>query len=105
MGNLRLDLRTSGVRNRQKAFALRVSGDSMIKAGIYDGDIVIIENAQPENNSIVAALIDGETTLKRFIQEPGSDPYLKAENPAYPDLLPVMNLQIQGLARSILRSL
>lgn len=52
-------------------FALRVSGDSMINAGIFDGDIVIVrQQAVAENGEIVVALIDGEdTTIKRFYRE------------------------------------
>ena len=105
ISNLQLNVRTLGVRDRQKAFAFRVSGNSMIRAGIHDGDIVIIENAQPENNNIVAALIDGETTLKRFIKEPGNDAYLKAEDSNYSDFLPATDLKIQGIARSVVRNL
>lgn len=52
-------------------FILKVSGDSMINAGIYDGDIVIVEKGSTANNGeIVVALIDGEyTTVKRFYKE------------------------------------
>ncbi|HJT80200.1 MAG TPA: S24 family peptidase, partial [Chthoniobacterales bacterium] len=51
---------------------------------------------------IVAALIDGETTLKRYVVEHGR-PYLKAENRAYPDLLPARELRIQGVMISLVR--
>jgi repressor LexA len=53
----------------------------------------------------VAALIDGETTLKRFVQQGRKAPFLKAENAAYPDLHPVADLTIQGLAKAVVRSL
>ena len=53
----------------------------MIDAHILDGDIVILEDRKDvQNGDIVAALIDGETTLKRYVMEHGR-PYLKAENP------------------------
>ena len=55
-----------------------------------------------EVRDIVAALIDGETTLKRYIVE-GGRPYLKAENPEFPDLLPVQELVIQGVMIAMLR--
>lgn len=106
IGSLQIDVTTSGVRNHPKAFALKVRGESMIDAGIFDGDIVIVEPGEPQNNSIVAALIDGATTLKRYIKTHSSAaPYLKAENANYPDLVPINELLIQGIARSIIRCL
>ena len=105
IGNLQLDIETSGIRNRQKSFALKVRGESMIDAGIYEGDIVVLEATEPHNNDIVAALIDGETTLKRYIYANGGPAYLKAENPDYPSLHPANELVIQGVARSIVRNL
>jgi repressor LexA len=51
---------------------------------------------------IVAALIDGETTLKRYVVEHGR-PCLKAENPRYPDLIPARELKIQGVMVSLVR--
>jgi repressor LexA len=54
------------------------------------------------SGDIVAALIDGETTLKRYVLEHGR-PYLKAENPLYPDLTPARELRIQGVLISLLR--
>lgn len=105
IGRLQIDVETSGVRRNRRAFALKVRGESMIDAGIFDGDIVIIEPGLPKNGDIVAALIDGETTLKRFMQKPGHPPYLKAENPDYPQLHPVAELVIQGTAKAVVRSL
>lgn len=77
----------------------------MIDAGIYDGDVVIVESTLPRSGDIVAALIDGETTLKRFMQRAGQTPYLKAENPNYPDLYPSNDLIVQGVVKSVVRSL
>lgn len=105
IGNIQIDVSTSGVRNRSEAFALKVRGESMIDAGIHDGDIVIVEKGDPAHRDIVAALIDGETTLKRYIKEPGITPYLKAENGKFPDLMPLSELIIEGIARSIVRCL
>jgi repressor LexA len=66
-----------------KQFALRVKGDSMIDAGILDGDRVIVkQQAAVENGDIVCALIDGEATLKRFFKKDGVVT-LKAENDKY----------------------
>lgn len=86
-----------------RVFALEVRGDSMTGAGILDRDIVILELAEPRHRDIVAALIDGETTLKRFLIQRGR-PFLRAENPAYPDLIPAHELVIQGVMRALLRT-
>ncbi len=75
----------------------------MIGAHILDGDIVILEDTKEvQNGDIVAALIDGETSLKRYVVEHGR-PYLKAENPRYPDLVPARELKIQGVMVSLIR--
>ena len=89
-------------RRSPQSFALRVRGDSMIDADINDGDTVIIEPGQPKHGDIVAALIDNETTLKRLIKQ-GGKVFLKAENKNYPDLIPVNELVIQGLAKTVMR--
>jgi repressor LexA len=67
-------------------FAVRVQGDSMIGAGINDGDIAVVrKNPYPENGDIVVALIEDEVTLKRFIRR-GSTLILRPENDEYPDI-------------------
>lgn len=86
------------------AYGLRVKGDSMVGAKIFDGDIAVVEFRTPENNDIVVALIDGENTLKRFIRN-GQSVHLKAENPKYPDLIPVEELNIQGVVIGVYRSM
>src|SRR5213079_153589 len=93
----------ANVLKNRGIFALRVRGDSMIDAHIIDGDIVILEDSKEvHNGDIVAALIDGETTLKRYVMERGR-PYLKAENPRYPNLIPARELTIQGVMVSLVR--
>lgn len=68
----------------------------MLDAGILPGDVVVVEPAPaPKENQIVAALIDGESTLKRLVRV-GGKWFLKAENPAYPELHPRSDLVIQG---------
>jgi repressor LexA len=105
IGRLQIDAHTAGIRRARRAFALKVRGDSMVNAGIQDGDIVILEHGQAKDGDIVAALIDNETTLKRFIQKSGRHPFLKAENPRYPNLHPVSELVIQGVAKAVVRNL
>jgi len=70
----------------------------VIKAGrILDGDWAILDHSrEPRPGSIVAAYIDGKSTLKRFLIRQGK-PYLKAENPRYPDLIPCEELMVQGV--------
>lgn len=102
-GHVSLDSRTANVSKNRGTFALRVRGDSMIGAHILDGDIVILEDSKDvHSGDIVAALIDGETTLKRYVVEHGR-PYLKAENPRYPKLTPATELKIQGVMVSLVR--
>jgi repressor LexA len=102
-GHVSLDAYSANVTKNRSRFALRVRGDSMIGAHILDGDIVILEDSKEvHNGDIVAALIDGETTLKRYVVERGRL-YLKAENPRYPDLIPARELKIQGVMVSLVR--
>ena len=102
-GHVSLDHHSANVSKTHGTFALRVRGDSMIGAHILDGDIVILEQSKEVHNSdIVAALIDDETTLKRYIVDRGR-PYLKAENSRYPNLIPARELKIQGVMVSLVR--
>jgi hypothetical protein len=63
-GCLHVDLDTLGIPRNARTFALKVRGDSMTGAHILDGDIVILELKPPSHGRVVAALIDGESTLK-----------------------------------------
>lgn len=102
-GHVALDSDSINASRAARTFALRVRGDSMIGAHILDGDIVILEDRQTaRSGEIVAALIDGETTLKRYVTERGR-PFLKAENPSYPNLVPARELRIQGVMISLVR--
>ncbi len=74
----------------------------MTGANILDGDIVVLEIREPRSGDVVAALIDGETTLKRYLLK-GPQPFLKAENPVYPDLLPARELIVQGVMVALVR--
>ncbi len=99
---LTIDAETLELPANARTFALRVRGDSMVGAGILDGDNIILEFRDPQHGDIVAALIDGETTLKRFLVK-NRRPYLKAENPKYPDLIPAQELVVQGVMVGLLR--
>ena len=101
-GCISVDVLSIGVSGRAKTFALKVRGDSMIDAHIMDGDHAVLELREPRHRDIVAALIDGETTLKRYIVN-RNRPYLQAENENYPDLIPARELVIQGVMVALLR--
>lgn len=102
-GCLSIDIASLGIRPTARTFALKVRGDSMINAHICDGDTVILEFREPRRGDVVAALIDGETTLKRYVLE-SRKPYLRAENDDYPDLIPARELVIQGVMIGLLRN-
>ncbi|HJR91620.1 MAG TPA: transcriptional repressor LexA [Acidimicrobiia bacterium] len=87
-------------------FMLRVKGDSMVEAGILDGDLVVVRR-QPDANDgeIVAAMIDDEeATVKRVFRREGQV-VLHAENPAYPDMVFSDGVSILGIVVSVLRRL
>ena len=77
----------------------------MVGKHIFEGDVVIVEpRTQPKNGDVVAALIDGESTLKTLMARNGK-PYLRAENPKYPNLVPAGELVIQGVVVTVIRKL
>ena len=76
-GCVSVDIESIGYKPTRNAFALRVTGDSMIGRHILDGDFVVLEHGpDPRNGQVVAALIDGESTLKTFVVK-GGKPYLQ----------------------------
>jgi len=102
-GCVLIDVNTLGIKPTTRTFGLKVHGDSMIGKSIVDGDIAIIEHGvQPRPGDVVAALIDGQVTLKTFLMQRGK-PFLRAENPRYPNLIPQEELQIQGVMVALIR--
>jgi repressor LexA len=98
-----IDVETLGIKPTARTFGLKVRGDSMLGRNIVDGDIAIVEHGvQPRPGDVVAALIDGQVTLKTFVMQRGK-PYLRAENPRYPTLVPQEELQIQGVMVALVR--
>ena len=98
-----VDVASIGFKPTRNTFCLRVKGDSMIGRHICDGDIVVLEHGpEPRHGQVVAALIDRKSTLKTFVQK-GAKRYLKAENPAYPNLIPAEELMIQGVFKGLIR--
>ena len=81
-----LDLVEHLIRNRAATFLMRAVGHSMQDAGIFDGDLLIVDRSvTPRSGSIVIAAIDGEYTVKRLKREHGAV-WLEAANPDYPPL-------------------
>ena len=86
-----------------ECFALRVVGNSMIDAGIFEGDHVIVEKkAKIKNGDIVVALLNGETTVKRYQQKSGKI-YLIPENSTMKPIEVTGNLEIQGKVTGLQR--
>jgi repressor LexA len=91
------------VRDRASTFLLRVKGDSMINAGIQEGDLVVVDRSKaPKVSDIVVGVLDGEYTLKRLRRDKGKY-YLQAENPEYPDLFAMDELKVAGVVVSVIR--
>ena len=87
-------------------YALTVDGDSMIKAGINDGDTVIIRRTEHANNGdIIVALVDGEEVTLKRLRRAGGKIVLEPENDDYePRILEPERVQIQGILSSLMRS-
>lgn len=100
----RMTVGNVGVKNPQSSFLLRVRGDSMKDAGIFEGDLVIVDNnKQAKNGDVVVAFVDHEHTVKRYVKEKDGTIYLKPENSAYSLIHPKEKLQIQGVVTGLLR--
>lgn len=100
----KLDLNEYLIRHPLATYFVRVSGNSMINAGIYDQDLLIVDRAlNPLNNDIIIASLDGELTVKRIIKNQNKI-YLKAENPDYSaiQILPESNFLVWGVVTYVL---
>ncbi|OAE00311.1 translesion error-prone DNA polymerase V autoproteolytic subunit [Arthrobacter sp. OY3WO11] len=96
----RIDLNAHLIKDITSTFVVRVTGDSMERAGISDGDELIVNRAlEPRDGSVVIAVLDGELTVKRLRLTP-TGVVLQAENPKYPDIkVPALSeLTIWGVA-------
>ncbi len=93
-------------RLQSEVFIIRVSGDSMINAGIDQGDSLLVESKKEfVSGDIVLADIEGETTIKRFMSDDNPPyVYLKPENPNYPLIPFTDNMRLIGKVMSVLKS-
>lgn len=94
---------SDSLRRGRDFFGLRVQGESMIEAGIFDGDILIVNRTPTaENGEIVVAMIDGEATVKRFYRENGHY-RLQPENSAYEPII-ANDVVLLGTVVSLIRN-
>lgn len=88
----------------QDSYLLRVVGNSMVDAGIFEGDILVVcASLEPKIGDIVVALIDNQNTVKRYMQDSEGRIYLKPENPQYDNIYPEGALCIQGTVTGLIR--
>jgi repressor LexA len=93
------------IKTEGRYFALKVRGDSMINAGIFENDMVIVRSVNMAySKEIIVALVDDEVTVKRLMKE-GGVTYLKAENANYPDIYPAGDWSIQGKVVGLIREM
>jgi len=91
------------IEKKDKTYLLEVTGDSMIEAGINEGDLVVVEQGRtPKISDIVIAEVDNEWTMKYFEKENGKV-ILKILNKNYPLIRPVGELKIGGVVTGVVR--
>ena len=103
----KIDLTQMLIRDELSTFIVRVSGDSMQGAGIYDGDKLIVDRGiEARDGHVVVAVVDGEMTVKRLRITPNGV-VLQAENAEYPDVTvdELSDLLIWGVATTCLHQL
>lgn len=101
-----VDLPDSLTGGKKGVFLLKVDGNSMVDAGIYNKDLVVVYPTKDiKNKDIVVAEIEGDVTVKRFIKHSKGKSFLKAENPDYKDIYPEGEWMIQGRVIGVIRRL
>lgn len=91
------------IENKEATFMLKVSGDSMIDAGIMEGDMVLADrSAKPSSGDIVIAEVDGEWTMKYLRQTSGKF-WLEPANKKYPAIIPKEELTVAAVVKAIIR--
>ena len=105
LGAQRIDLAQMLVVHPQATYFLRASGQSMIEAGIFDKDIMVVDRAiNPRHGHIVVAIVDGDFTVKQYYQRAGRIK-LKAANPTFADIVPKegQTLEVWGVVTSSIK--
>ena len=101
-----IDLNEQLIRNKPATFFMRVSGNSMIDAGIYNGDIVIVDRSlKPQNGKIVIAVIDGEMLIRRYEKTLNSLRLIPETIKLSPiDVSEFMDFKIWGVVSCVIRN-
>jgi DNA polymerase V len=105
LGAQRIDLAQMLITHAQATYFLRASGQSMVEAGIFDNDILVVDRAiKPRHNHIVVAVVDGDFTVKKLYQRLGKVK-LKAANPTFPDIVPKdgQTIEVWGVVTSSIK--
>ena len=105
LGAQRIDLTQMLITHAQATYFLRASGHSMVEAGIFDNDILVVDRAiKPRHNHIVVAVVDGDFTVKQLYQRAGRIK-LKAANPTFADIVPKegQTLEVWGVVTSSIK--
>lgn len=100
----KLDLNQHLIHHPLATYFVRVSGESMLGAGIHPGDLLIVDRSlEGRDGKIVIAVVNGELLVKRLKLE-GTQPYLVAEHPDYPELkiTEAMEFQIWGVVTNVI---
>jgi DNA polymerase V len=93
------------VKNKEATFYAKVSGQSMVGAGIDDGDLLVVDKSlDPKHNNIAVCFIDGEFTVKR-LKVSGNDVYLQPENASYKAIKVTddNNFQVWGIVTHVIK--
>jgi DNA polymerase V len=102
----KLDLNQYLIKNPVATFFVRVTGDSMVGAGIHSGDLLIVDRSlEPRDGRVVIAVVDGELLVKRIRIKRGRIS-LVAENPSYPPLiLEEQSFEVWGVVTNVIHPL
>ncbi len=103
----KLDLNRHLIKNSMATFFVRVTGDSMVKAGIHDGDLLVVDRSiEPRDKNVVIAVVNGELTVKR-IRIRKNRLTLEAENEAYQsqEINDGIEFEVWGVVTNVIHSL
>jgi len=91
------------IKHPEQSYLIKVTGDSMIDAGIHEGDLVIVERGRaPKDRDIVIAQVDGEWTMK-YYEKRGNVVRLVAANKKYSPIIPKRELTVGGVITAVIR--
>jgi len=104
----KLDLNKHLIRNPAATFFVRVTGDSMLKAGIHSGDLLVVDRSiEPKDKKVVIAVVNGELTVKRIRIRKNRRLTLEAENDAYQsqEINDQIEFEVWGVVTNVIHEL